>query len=160
MKRGIGAANKVLAVILCLILARCGTPLEVSNRDGTTVGGSGSIVATITFNKAVDATSVVAGTTLMLVGGLDPNGAVMPLVWKDPSTLEVTSVKPWGEVEGGWNEYLVVLKPTMKAQDGSALSVTTGLCGNHGTLGQSAPDNAIQAQWNLGNCVLTFSVPS
>jgi hypothetical protein len=137
---------KVLVCAFALVLTGCGNDLWVTAKDFNTLNGSGPIKVFVTFNKAVDPSTVTPGSSLILAGGQDLNAAGN-LAWSSPTQLTFTTVKNWGQIvsTGGTDTgFTLILKSTIRAKDGNVLDqCKTGKPGTEGP----------------GDCVLAFVIP-
>jgi len=135
-----------------LVLSGCGSDLQVISKDMSTTP-SQQISITLTFNKSVDRSSVIPGTSLILAGGNNPNAPGV-LTWGKSNTraekdtkLTFVSNAVWGQIAGpGGTDtgVTLTLKSTVKAHDRSSIEQC-----KTGKPGTEPP----------GDCVLYFVIP-
>jgi len=129
------------------LLAHSGcSHLVVIKKDLDTPEPSKHAKITVTFNKDVDRSTIISGTSLILAGEKNPNANGLP-TWTNDQVLVFESNDPWFQIagQGGTDTSLTLtLKSTVKAKDGSQMEQCK--TGNPGT---EPP----------GDCVLFFVPP-
>lgn len=151
MKITAGSAASFVTSILALVLLGCGGDLAVIKKDFTTLEGdrvnpgNRHIWIQITFNKAVDRSTVVPGTSLILHGAMD-NNAAFQLTWNSDSQFTLESDKAWPEVTGTTDSTVkLTLKDTLRAVDGAPMEECK----------QGKPGSE-----KAGTCELGFHIPT
>ncbi|MGH9788792.1 MAG: hypothetical protein ACRD4U_08850 [Candidatus Acidiferrales bacterium] len=145
------SASSFAVGILSLVLLGCGGDLAVIKKDFTTLEGDRAnpgnrhIWIQITFNKAVDRSTVVPATSLILHGAKD-NNAAFQLNWNSDSQFTLESDKPWTEVTGTTDSTVrLTLKDTIRAMDGRPMEECK----------QGKPGTE-----KAGTCELEFHIPT